>query len=297
MNVSGAALLFLAAFAPAEGASTAADSQPPAASAERVDLDLPLRFHGTRPAAEVMVNGRGPYLFLIDTGAGGPPTRADALLVRELGIAVTGSTSGSDAGGREVPIDTVRLDRLQLGAWQRLNLEGLTRDYGAPSYMAKIMGIIGLSFFQNHLVTFDFPRGRLRVSNGALPPPDGRTVLPLELIEGNAYVPVTIGGVHMNAILDTGLIRGFDLPSAALRPMRLHSAPRAAGNSSSISGQVPLREARLHEPLLIGGHRVERPLVSFSDDFTEANLGSEMLQEFEVTIDLRNRRVRFARPR
>jgi hypothetical protein len=79
--------------------------------------------------------------------------------------------------------------------------------------------------------------------------------------------------------------------------MPLASFPRLAGNSSSVSGTTPIREVALALPLLIGKHRIERPSVTFADDFEGANLGSTLLRDFVVTFDQKNRRLKIERAR
>src|SRR5437868_72895 len=103
---------------------------------------------------------------------------------------------------------------------------------------------------------------------------------------------VHIGARPLRVLLDTGDIRALDLPSEWLRSMPLASFPRLAGTSASVSGNVGLREVALAEPLTIGQYRFARPLVTFADEYREANLGSAILRAFTVTVDQRNRRVR-----
>ncbi len=42
---------------------------------KNVAVDVPMLFRGPMPAVEVMVNGQGPFLFAIDTGAQGLGSR------------------------------------------------------------------------------------------------------------------------------------------------------------------------------------------------------------------------------
>lgn len=258
---------------------------------------VPLRFYGTRPAVEVLVNGAGPFLFLVDTGAGGPPARADTSLVRRLGLSAAGRAETSDGSNRGVAADRVVLGAVELGGLQVKDVEALSRDYGTSTYLPRIDGIIGLEFFRGWLVTIDFARRSLRFERGALPPPDGRSILSYQLVEGNAAIDITIGGRKVKATIDTGNIRAIDLPSDWLKPLRLASFPRPAGGASGVNGTAAIREVQLADPLLIGRYRFERPAVTFADDFGEANIGSTLLQGFVVTIDHDHRRIRLVRRR
>jgi hypothetical protein len=267
-----------------------------ARSAER--HELPLRFYGTRPAVEVRVNGQGPFLFLVDTGAAGPAARADASLVRRLSIRSKGTTQAADASGAATTsIDEVTLASVEIGGVTVRDVEALSRDYGTQTYLPKMDGILGINFFRDWLLTIDYSRRRLTIEKGELPRPDGRSVLSYELIEGNLYIPARIGKQPMKLLVDTGNIRALDLPSGWLRPFRLASFPRLAGNSTGASGTTPIREVRLADTLVIGMHVFAKPEITFSDDFGEANVGSSLLQNFIITLDQRNQRVRLVRSR
>jgi hypothetical protein len=283
---------FCAAFILSASAAAAPPSRAPLAAVTSRGQVLPMRYDGTRPAVEVRVNGRGPFLFLIDTGAAGPPARADAELVRRLGLPPAGRAESADAGGAGAGIDRVVLARVELGTLAAGNVEALARDYNGTTYLPRIDGILGLNFFRDVLLTLDFPHSQVRLDSGALPPADGRTIFDYVLIEGNPAITIRIGARPFQVLLDTGNIRALDLPSEWLRSMPLASFPRLAGSSASISGTVGLREVALAEPLTIGQYRFERPMVTFADEYREANLGSAMLRAFIVTIDQRNRRVR-----
>jgi predicted aspartyl protease len=86
---------------------------------------LPMRPYGTQPAVEVMVNGRGPYLFLVDTGASGV-ARIDAKLAAELALPDAGETQASGALGQgQVAIRRVKVASLRLGGHEYRDLTPL----------------------------------------------------------------------------------------------------------------------------------------------------------------------------
>src|SRR2546423_1718785 len=115
-------LLVLAAAA-ASGLS-AVQAEPKAAT--KVVADLPMLFRGTSPAVNVMVNGTGPYLFLIDTGGQGK-ARADVSLVRRLGLAAVGRDLSGDGSGRnDRQLDRVTFDRLAVGGVELRHVPALS---------------------------------------------------------------------------------------------------------------------------------------------------------------------------
>jgi hypothetical protein len=67
----------------------------PIAAAAQGVIDVPMLFRGPEPAVEVMVNGRGPFLFAIDTGAT-DDARIDSSLIEKLGLRVSGTDMVGD---------------------------------------------------------------------------------------------------------------------------------------------------------------------------------------------------------
>ena len=119
MNFRLNALVFAAALLLACPFLCAAQQQKPV-------LDVPMLFRGATPAVEVSVNGKGKFLFAIDTGAQGT-ARVDSTLVERLGLKVTGQVNASDGSGQNVrSLDVVKLDSISIGDVQFRDVEALT---------------------------------------------------------------------------------------------------------------------------------------------------------------------------
>lgn len=260
--------------------------------------DVPMHFYGTRPAVEVMVNGRGPYLFLIDTGAEGM-ARADTGLVSAANLPTIGAALIGD-GTSSPPVSAirVRLDSLSLGRLERRQVDASSRDYNSSTstYLSQIDGILGLEFFSGHLLTLDFPRRRVIVRAGELPRADGSTILDYTLKHGSIpMITLRFGEQEVPAIIDSGNIRGVELGTGWIRRLRHAGYRRLIGRGASATREFDVFEVPLADELRIGRHRFPVPLVTFSEAFDadDGNVGSTMLRNFAVTIDQRNRRVRF----
>ena len=145
----------------------------------------------------VHVNSRGPYYFVIDTGA--TTTTLDDRLATELRIQPTGTleivTSGGTFGapvGRvdELAIDTLRMTSLEV-SW--MPLDELRRDD------RRIMGVIGQDVLSKTTVVIDYARRRVALT----PEPCG----------GNdAMIDVAWAGGR--PMIDAG-VHGRGLPSSA----------------------------------------------------------------------------------
>ena len=78
-------------------------------------VDLPMQFRGLEPAVDVMVNGQGPFLFAIDTGAT-DDARVDSSLIARLNLRISGTDRvGDGSSAKKRTVGTVLLDSLSIG--------------------------------------------------------------------------------------------------------------------------------------------------------------------------------------
>src|ERR1043166_7107195 len=168
-----------------------------------------------------MVNGKGPFLFLVDTGAQGM-ARADTSLVRQLELPKVGETSGSDASAKtQTTLNEVQLEIISVGSAEFRDVRAQSRDYNTATYLPHIDGILGFDLFSDYLLTLDYPRKRLRLARGALPKADGRQILNYESINGNQYLEIGIGPVKTKALIDSGNMRAIDCPASLVQKFAL----------------------------------------------------------------------------
>lgn len=266
----------------------------PCAARESIVTDIPMSFYGTRPAVEVMVNGKGPFLFLIDTGAQGM-ARADASLVQRLGLSPIGQSAASYVSSeKQVLLNEFRLETLSMGSIQFREVTALSRDYNHGfSYLPHIDGILGFELFADYLLTLDFPNKRVRIMRGELPKPDGARILNFESRNGVPFIDVSVGQLKAKAMIDSGAIRAFDFPASVVAKLPFATYTRTIGKGSSVTGEFEVREVRLQDTLSIGRYAFPEPTITFSDIDNEILIGSAMLRGFAITFDQKNHRVRF----
>lgn len=256
-------------------------------------VEVPMSFSGTRPVIEVMINSKGPFRFLVDTGAGGM-ARADVSLVERLGLSVVGEESSSDAGNKTKGIlNKVKFDTLSIKDLQFRDVTAYSRNYNTSTYLSHIDGILGFDIFADYLLTLDYSNRKVRIEHGALPKADGKQILNFQMIQGNPAIDIFIGDIKTSALIDSGNIRAVDLSSEFLKKIPLVSSPRTIGRGGGVSGEYDLKEVQLQETLSIGAFSFPEPSVTFSDVFDEVNIGSSLLRKFRVTFDQKNRRIRF----
>ncbi len=265
----------------------------PIAAQKPTAVDVPMSFYGTRPAIEVMVNGKGPFLFLIDTGAQGM-ARADASLVQRLALSAIGQSAASYVSSeKQVVLNEFRLETLSIGSIQFREVTALSRDYNTFSYLPHIDGILAFGLFSDYLLTLDFPNKRVRIKRGELPKPDGARILNFESRNGVPFIDISVGDLKAKAMIDSGAIRAIDFPASVVSKLPLASYTRMIGKGSSVIGEFEVREVRLQDTLSIGRYSFPEPTITFSDVDKEILIGSAMLREFTVTFDQKNHRVQF----
>lgn len=263
---------------------------PPQRTGDRADVDM--QMVNGMPTIVATVNGRGPYRFGVDTGAPGylrvTPALATALGLQQVGEAMGGDPSGA---GAPVRIPIYQVESLSFGGirFNGVNTTGITLG----GSLSGIDGIIGIGFFQDLLLTYDYARGRLVAAPGALPPANGADVLDATIARGLISVPIQIGSQTYPVHLDTGNTRhAFFMPETAIRSLPTRGAAHGIGVARTINREVPLQEIALAAPVRAGSTALPVTAVAFPALGGAGNIGSLALQTMVVMVDQANRRVR-----
>lgn len=267
------------------------------AVATPLESEIPVSTKGAQIVVEgVMLNGRGPYRFLLDTGAQGQG-RIDVSVIEQLKLAKVGEVGTSDGSGRPGPrLPLHAIDSLSVGDLRFTGLQVVARDYNAaPSVEARgrIDGVLGLGLFADRLLTLDYGRGVIRVGTGALPPADGATVLPLLPGSAAPSVEVQVGGRKAAARIDTGSMGGVTLGGDVARDLPMTAVDGSSAVAVTVAGAAPMRSYRLEGDLRLGAHVRKTPQVAVVEPFKGVNLGGGVLRDYVTTLDQLNRRIRF----
>lgn len=182
---------------PPPGAPTGSRLIPVAEDEIVITLDAWTDTYG-RPTASTMINGKGPFSFMVDTGS--TTTVITERLATLLGSISTGTATVAGTTGTAITPITV-LDKVQTGA---VSKEGLRVAILPDAGLARGDGILGADVFVGKRLVFAIrdkivrvessnrhtrvaPRGNLRLRNGMLAEVDGR-----------------IGNISVRLMLDTG---------------------------------------------------------------------------------------------
>jgi predicted aspartyl protease len=180
-------------------AGALADPQPLFAAPTRLDRI-------GRVMTNVMVNGKGPFRFVIDTGASRStlaPHLAKALQLKPSegrNVMLNGVT-----GVAEVP--TVAVDSLEIGA---LRFEQQNLPVIFTSIMGNADGILGVAGFDDQRIDVDFKRDRVSVlvSNGRRPSYSMVTARAHRNVNGLMILDMRVGRrIKVKAVIDTGAER------------------------------------------------------------------------------------------
>lgn len=262
---------------------------------ETESVELPMKMRGLTPAVEVMVNGKGPFLFAIDTGAQGA-ARIDSSLVAQLGLKPTGQIQGGDGSGQNTrTMETFTLDSINVGGLNFKAVEAPSRNYNVSPNVPKIDGILGFNLFADYLLTLDYPAQKVRIERGELPAVDGKDVLSFDSPRGVPVVEILVGSQTLKADIDSGnMVGGFMLPTALVEKSALASEPVVVGRARTVTSDVEIKQVRLKDAIHLGGFEFADPTVTYPS-LSAGNIGSKILSNFVLTFDQKNRRVQLTK--
>jgi hypothetical protein len=229
-GASTAIIAATATAAPAAGAAAAgAPDSTPTRSAPIEVLDDKLVL------VRVMVNGSGPYPFLLDTG--GASTVVSDTLARQLGLIPAGSHRIDTMSGSRT-VGLTRVDELRLGTETFTGVDVLWMDLAnLRARDSRIQGVIGQDLLRTRSFLLDYEARRLTFD------PAGPTVgprLPLDWSDGRPLVRVVGhhagrgGACQTNAdlrfVIDSGgthvILFDYSAASPATQPQPLVNALR-----------------------------------------------------------------------
>ncbi len=186
--------------------------------------------------------------------------------------------------------------------WSVFEIAGLDRVGLGPAWFNGIdcvlldlppdePGYVSFGLFADCLVTFDFPRRRLVLQRGSLPPANGRDVLEYELVEDTPRITCVAGGVPLRATIDTGFTGCLSVPLDYESQFDYLRKPDQRVTVRTINHVGENRFGSIAGDLLFGHFRARNPSILLGGQ--SVLLGMQLLQRFAITFDQRQRLVRF----
>jgi hypothetical protein len=241
--------------------------------------------------APVLINGKGPFRLVLDTGAsrsaiiarvaddlGTPARNSNPILIR----GVTGSAV----------VPTLYVERMEVG---ELLIEPTTLPIVADVF-GGAEGVLGREGLPDKRIFADFGRDRLLITRSHRERAEpGYSIVPLQLIRGGLLTAtIHVGSIRTMAIIDTGAQR--TVGNLALREALMRHPPKDAASEQIIG--VTLEEQRGDllpaPPIEIGTLKIRQARVTFADMFLFEHLkltreptlflGMDVLGSFDVLI-------------
>jgi predicted aspartyl protease len=164
---------------------------------------LPFRLIDNRPYARVFVNGKGPFLFLIDTGSPNSITRS---LAARLGIASEGQVGGYGAGEAVSKEGIAKIAELDIaGARIQNQVVAVDPDDLQDVEAAGDRGVLGFETFQRFVVQLDYGR-RLAtlIDPRSFDAKDAGTPVHLDFEREFVEAAGKFEGIPVRLVVDTG---------------------------------------------------------------------------------------------
>ena len=283
-------------------APAAAPSPPPRGSPPDTPEQLALSHDAaTRLTIPVMVDGHGPFAFVIDTGA--DRTVISTELATTLGLPKGPKVRLHESAGVDV-VETVVIDRLDIG-------ERTIRRIEAPTLAVAGLGaagMLGIDSLHDQRVVMDFKNRTLSsvASRGEARDPDAIIVRGVSRFGQLVLVDANVRGTAVYVILDSGA--QSTIGNLALQRLLTDSRAQADPNRStqviSVTGRrSPAEFADINE-MHIGGLTIRNMPLAFAElhtferfgiaDQPAMLLGMDVLSLCtRVTIDFRRREATF----
>jgi hypothetical protein len=260
-------------------------------------VEFPLDTDLVSPLVQVTLNGRGPYTFVLDTGASA--LVVSRWVVEELKLPTESSPYRLDdpRGRRSGTRPLTRIDRLTLGDATFRDIRGVVDPLEHPWATPRIAGVIGCAVLRDCRLTVDLAGKTASLDAQSLDPAAG---IPIEFTEMVPLVPVIIdpGGANQTGAqlqLDTGYGGSLALPNS-LQPAVAPLHPEGQALAWTIGGTDTEQQYYTPATFLIGGevlHGVHGVGLTAAN---EGRIGATLLRRYIVSIDWRTKRLRF-RPR
>jgi hypothetical protein len=261
--------------------------------------DVKARKESTRLNVEVTLNGRGPYHFVVDSGA---DTSAVGLrIARDLQLPLTTPAILNGMTAREI-VDRVKVNELVLGPSTIRNLEvpALREvDLGGD-------GLLGIDALVRQRLMMDFDKKLIKVEDARVPMKysPGDIVITARRQRGQLILTeVMASGLRLDAVIDTG--SEITIGNLALRNKLLKRRTKIETvEAIGVTGVVTKLELARIDELQLGPVLLRDVPIAFADVppfklFGLSNepsllLGTDILESFRrVSLDFRSRKVRF----
>ena len=261
--------------------------------------DVKAKLVSTRLSVDVRVNGRGPYSFIVDSGA--DTSVVGLRIARDLQLPLGTPAILNGMTARHL-VDRVQVDALTLGP-------STIRDLQLPALREADLGgqgLIGIDALVQQRLMMDFERRLIKVEDARRPERSrpGDIVVVAKRRRGQLILTqVRAAGLPLEAVIDTGT--EITIGNTALRDRLIRKRAKFwTVPATGVTGvTVQLQLTRVRE-LQLGPVTLRDVPIAFADvppfelfglsEEPALLLGTDILETFRrVSLDFRARKVRF----
>jgi hypothetical protein len=150
----------------------------------------------------VMINGKGPYDFAIDTGAS--QAVLSEKLAADLGLKpLTSTVMHGVGGGGKIDTKLYSVDEISIGDVKIRKVPVGT--FNDPLVTQLADGILGTALLSDFILTVNYPASQMELSRKRTPNTSGE-VVPAWFFSNLLLVPLDINGKRGNFVVDTGAV-------------------------------------------------------------------------------------------
>ncbi len=254
------------------------------------------------------VDGKGPYHFVLDTGAG--ITVVTPKLAEAVGLTAAGSDVAHGTSDQTVVTRLTTLKSLAVGTAMQANVAAaivpLPLDLTYQGAYGTIDGIVGATFLRNYVVSLDIAACRATFApTAAQTPLEKGKALPLTFTAG--HIPVVgaiVEGIPGTFEIDSGNNDDLLLTESFASAHGVGSGYRAPIHSEyvGVGGSASSTRIRVASiavgPFILHGIPAEISQAKsgvLQRDGLDGNFGYDLFRQFVVTIDYGNARL-YLRP-
>jgi hypothetical protein len=262
---------------------------------------VPIRYDGD-VVVEAMLNGKGPFSFILDTG-GHDILTPDA--AKTLGLAGKGAGVSGGAGAGTLPEQYTRVERVDIGAatlrdqsFIIIPLQYNTVERGAKPPLA---GILGVELFERFAVELNYGAQTLTLRPLTDAPPGHGVPVAITFTDDQPIFSAKINGIAGDDGLDTGnsgslIVQGRWARSNGLaeqmRKGLLTAGFGAGGMSKNWASRADLEVAGRVFRHIVARYS-EDTKGAFSSRTEAGNIGNEIYENFTLSFDYRRGTVWF----
>jgi hypothetical protein len=254
----------------------------------------------TRMTVDVQVNGRGPYHFVVDSGA--DTSAVGVRVAQQLQLPLGTPVILNGMTDRNI-VDRVKVNTLAFGP-------STIGDLEVPALREEDLGgdgMIGIDALVRQRLLMDFDDRIVKVEDARKPIEHyaDEIVIVAKLQHGQLILTeVKMGGITLDAVIDTG--SEISIGNLALRDalMRSHRNKDWTVAATGVTGKtIDLELGQIHE-IRVGAISIHDFPIAFADlppfkvfglaDRPALLIGTDILQSFRrVSLDFQARKVRF----